>query len=632
MKTLSYLSSIFLLSAYFSFGQPPMVKLKTLAIGDFEFLGAPSIEDEFKPFNQMLIGNLVNSKRFQLVERQKIDRALKEQGLSSTGLVGTNAKEIGMLTGADYIVYGSITDARQESSTQGGKNRFSVTLDLNILDSLTGEIKLADNIETSLYGTPKQIIRKAVEALSREIIFNIYPVTVAANQKGTLILNYGKNYLDEGDVFDIFSQGVAIMDPATGLVLANEEFFLGKILVSSVYPRFSKATILNAEGPIEAGMVCRPAKNVVSSASKQTTPVNSKPTGAIRVAVGEFIYSDELNLSQTGDHSRPVSTHASTKGGGLLGFANKILTGDTNNSSPQPKTQSQTKEAERSDPQGHTKKSDTLREMIVTRLTKTGQFDVLERSRMSEINKEITTITSGAKGFVDQSLLEQVRLKGAEYLLYGTITRLSEDIHNTTKIQQKNTVMLDMTIELRIVDLKSGKIITADEVSSSTESSKKGINLLGLLGTSSEQGGAMGDLMNIASYSIVSKITTSLRPITIIDVNASTRIVMVNYGEGIIDPAYNYSVYSQGKEIRDPYSGQLLGRTEQLIGTIRPIEVANKFSKLEIIAEEGNKNPFMQVGMICRPLKDRDGFRKNTYSREYRSRSEGSNKRRRPVF
>jgi hypothetical protein len=105
----------------------------------------------------------------------------------------------------------------------------------------------------------------------------------------------------------------------------------------------------------------------------------------------------------------------------------------------------------------------------------------------------------------------------------------------------------------------------------------------------------------------------------------------VNYGEGIIDENYDYAVFSQGKEIRDPYSGQILGRKEALVGTLRPKEVASKFAKLSIVnTEEENAFP-LQIGMICRPKK-RGSFRQNTISREYRSRSQGSNRTQRPSF
>lgn len=598
------------------------IKLKTVALGDFEYMGNPALSNDFKVFRTMLQGCLVKSKRFQLVERAKMEQALKEQGLSETGIIGSNAKKLGSLVGADYTVYGSITDVRKTAASG-----YVITIDLSILDNNTGEVKLADDVEVTGYGTIKQVMRTSVETLSRKITLGIYPITVAANKNGVLILNYGEGYVKEGSILDVFSQGDAIIDPATGLVLANAEEMIGQIKVKSVLKNFSKASIAHADGAITTGVICRLSKVKPAKSGHPELGVaalgSAKTQGKLKVAVGQFVYSSELDLRQTTDRTRSVSTSAATKGGGLLGGVGKLLVGEVYKSP----TAGQPKPAPRAgqDRTEHSKKSDTLREMVVTRLVKTGQFDVLERSRMHEINSEIDMISSGGKGLFDKEQLSKVRLQGADYLVHGTITRLSEDIHNTTKIlQNKNTVMLDMTLEIRIVDLKTGSIIAADAMSTSVETTKASAGFLGILGTANEQKGGMGDLLSDCAFGVVSKMVTSLRPIVVIDVNHDTGEVMVNYGVGIIDDGRLYEVFSQGKQIRDPHTGLVLGNAETTVGVMTPVRIDNRFSKLKLVKSDGVSG-VITVGMICRP-KANASFRDNTTSRKYRTRSEGKDK------
>jgi len=613
----------------FSANAQTAIRLKTLAIGDFEYMGAPSLKEHFRPFEIMLKSDLVKTKKFQLVERSKIDQAMKEQGLSDTGFVGRNAKQIGHLVGADYVVYGSITDIQQQTSSAGNENRFTITLDLNILDSETGEIKLAENVEYVGHGTVRHVMRSSVGILCKKIIMGIYPVSVAASKNGVLYLNYGRDFISSGDVFDIFTVGDVIVDPATGLVLANEEELLGQIQVSSTLAKFSKASVIHSEGEIVVGMVCRVSSTKPQSTVDGNSSDSSPQHGPLKIVVGQFVYSEEFDLSQNRDRSRSVNTSPTTSGGGLLGLASKVLIGDNVLQQPHARHSSSSSSPADSSKTAHVLKSDTLREMVVTRLTKTGQFQVLERSRLGEIQKEIDMMSSGMDGYVSKDNLSKINLKGADYLIYGTITRLSSDIHNTTTFGRENTVMLDMTIELRIVDLKTGQIISADEVSSSVETSKKGINFLGLIGTSKEQGGVMGDLLSLSGYNVVTKITTALRPITVVDVDSSDGSVTVNYGESIINMDMDYEVFSQGKTIKDPYSGRILGKREIKIGVLRPVRVSTKFSKLQIVKGSGNVGE-LRVGMVCRPC-PRGNFRSNTVSREYRSRSTGSSHNRRKV-
>ena len=91
---------------------------------------------------------------------------------------------------------------------------------------------------------------------------SIYPVRIVRVQSnGEIMLNYGSGLLAQGDVLEVFTQGEAFIDPDTGEELGKEEEFAGRIEVSSVQPRFSKATVV--EGDIADGMLARKTDQVI---------------------------------------------------------------------------------------------------------------------------------------------------------------------------------------------------------------------------------------------------------------------------------------------------------------------------------------------------------------------------------
>jgi curli biogenesis system outer membrane secretion channel CsgG len=109
----------------------------------------------------MLASELAARDAFTVVERRKLRAVLEEQDLSESGLVkpGDRAK-IGQLTGAQYLVMGTITAFEPDTETHvsgGGLFRPArveqtnhgsyLALDLRVVDTTTGEVSYARTIE-----------------------------------------------------------------------------------------------------------------------------------------------------------------------------------------------------------------------------------------------------------------------------------------------------------------------------------------------------------------------------------------------------------------------------------------------------------------------------------------------------
>jgi len=108
----------------------------------------------------MLSNELSSSGDFRVVERNKLQNVLEEQNLAASGRVapGTGAK-IGKLTGAQYLVTGTVTAYEENTSSTGGGLSFRgiglggksseayLAVDIRVINTTTGDIDYSRTVE-----------------------------------------------------------------------------------------------------------------------------------------------------------------------------------------------------------------------------------------------------------------------------------------------------------------------------------------------------------------------------------------------------------------------------------------------------------------------------------------------------
>ena len=108
----------------------------------------------------MLTNELASTEKFKIVERAKLGKVLEEQDLAEAGRVSkkTGAK-IGKLTGAQYLVYATVTAFDTNTAGTGGgigfrgisvggkKEEAYLAIDLRVVDTTTGEIEFTRTVE-----------------------------------------------------------------------------------------------------------------------------------------------------------------------------------------------------------------------------------------------------------------------------------------------------------------------------------------------------------------------------------------------------------------------------------------------------------------------------------------------------
>ena len=93
---------------------------KVLAVLDFE--GNEKLDGKVDlKMSDMLTTSIVKSSRYEVLERNKIDKVFQEQNFGMSGMVDQNtAAEVGKILGAEYIVFGSITSATRKDIDKFG--------------------------------------------------------------------------------------------------------------------------------------------------------------------------------------------------------------------------------------------------------------------------------------------------------------------------------------------------------------------------------------------------------------------------------------------------------------------------------------------------------------------------------
>ncbi|MFZ3044484.1 MAG: CsgG/HfaB family protein [Desulfatirhabdiaceae bacterium] len=113
----------------------------------------------------MVTSELASIGQFRVVERAKLEPVLREQNLAASGRVAKGtAASIGKLTGAQYLVMGTVTAYEESVKGTGGgfslgpvsiggkKEDAYISVDLRVVDTTTGEIVSSRAIEANAGG------------------------------------------------------------------------------------------------------------------------------------------------------------------------------------------------------------------------------------------------------------------------------------------------------------------------------------------------------------------------------------------------------------------------------------------------------------------------------------------------
>ena len=219
------------------------------------------------------------SSKFSVIERDKLELVMKEQGLGAGGALDPqSAAKVGKILGVRYIVTGGI-DKFAINTTRGGIGPISgrqttadATVSMRFIDTTTAERIISISADAQVkkgggafgsanlsrdaeWGVASEVIAKASKDIVTKLTTGTYLQQVssaAASGAGAVdmrivqvngkeaFINVGSSAgVKVGDKFVIVRMGPELVDPVTGAKLGAPEKQVGTGVVTAVQPGFA---------------------------------------------------------------------------------------------------------------------------------------------------------------------------------------------------------------------------------------------------------------------------------------------------------------------------------------------------------------------------------------------------------
>jgi len=215
-------------------------KRTKIAVLDFELKGSGfETEDMGAIVAEWFITAFVKEGRFDVVERGLLKKILNEQKLGMSGILDeTTATKLGKLLGVKIIISGSVL-----------KLQNILEINARIIDVETASIIAAENVKS----TAAAQLQDLVVRMSRKIIKN-FPLEgyIVRRQTGKMKVSIDLGRIagvKEGMEFVVFKEGQIIRHPKTKEILDVETIETGKIVITKVRNKISKADIVEETIP-----------------------------------------------------------------------------------------------------------------------------------------------------------------------------------------------------------------------------------------------------------------------------------------------------------------------------------------------------------------------------------------------
>lgn len=241
-----------------------------------------------------------------------------------------------------------------------------------------------------------------------------------------------------------------------------------------------------------------------------------------------------------------------------------------------------------------------LTQKLVEAMTGTRRFAVLERERTRAIERELDFLLDPSTARGEATRIGQA--VGADYLLTTQINDMNvtaerEVSRLTSEVQTKWSGA--MTVEVRIISLATRQIMWAD-----TES-LQGPAISRLAGADAASSVGISAALGIIADRITAKAVDAIYPMRLVSTSPDGQVV-INQGSNRLAPGDELAVYRLGRHLKDPYSGESLGREETFVGTVEVTRVTSKvgYAQLSTSVNGGIRDEDAQSDFVLR----KDGF------------------------
>lgn len=272
-KMVYILSVLFIFCFIFSYTQTVNASSQKI-IGVLEFNNTSGRRNLNTIVTDSLVAQFSQNPRLKVIDRVNIDEVLNEQGLGRSGLISSDtAAQVGRIIGLNYIVIGTVTDARIADHDRILWNQSSaeVSVSMQIIDINSGAIVFADSVNGSVdkvrmtdehgrttfgekasYNEYTDAAQNASKLLADHFNTKLYAPSisayVAAVDGDRVYLNVGANRdIVPGQIFIIYQEGKQIHNPITGELLGLQKKERCQITIDNVEDKMSSGSVTSGD-------------------------------------------------------------------------------------------------------------------------------------------------------------------------------------------------------------------------------------------------------------------------------------------------------------------------------------------------------------------------------------------------
>ena len=260
------------------------------------------------------------------------------------------------------------------------------------------------------------------------------------------------------------------------------------------------------------------------------------------------------------------------------------------------------------------KQAEAIGDIFARILANSKALTVVERDRLDEIANEHQLLKEGR--FEDDAVIELGKLMSCQYMLIGAVTALERKTTETDLwLVSEKKQEVSTTLDIRVVDVTTSKIILSFAESGSSSQKGSGFNFYGFQTNDNKFTGieipAISEAVSRASFKIREIFGNEYA--SVIDI--SSKEITVNAGEDWgINPGTLFEIYSEGAEVFN-IDGTSMGKKRNPLALVKVTSVQKDFCVAEVV-KNGGRASNVRKGSKMRPVtqKEAEDLKKNVFS------------------
>ncbi len=230
-----------------------------------------------------------------------------------------------------------------------------------------------------------------------------------------------------------------------------------------------------------------------------------------------------------------------------------------------------------------------MRDQLADALVQSGRFVVLERQNLTDVFGEQDLARSGR---VQRSQSARTgKATAAQFLVQGTITEFKINSGKGGSAVSFGGISIGgasssthIGLIVRMIDTTTGEVVASERVQGVAEGSGSAVSL-NFGGIGFKTGSKKEDPVSMAVQNVIDKAVQAIA-VKLGEKPYRGRVVQAKKGSIIVSASERngtktgdvFTVFSVGRELKDPLTGEILGREEVEVGQVKITTVKDKYS------------------------------------------------------